>query len=214
MNTTRSPIAISLAALTSAAWAQPYLEFSVYAEADSISGMGASPAIARVGFVVNAADPTQSIIESTLRFQVNDAASVGPELSDVNITDSFFQQFINEEMTFAVAGTTTQGEQYVFNLTMAFGPPNDPDGSLEDDADLFTGWTLGTGSVNTSSDVYVLDWTPEQGFGQGRFFFTVREVPNPEPDPAPECLADLTGDGQLDFFDLSAYLQLLQAGCP
>ena len=36
-------------------------------------------------------------------------------------------------------------------------------------------------------------------------------VPDEFEDP---CLADLTGDGELDFFDISAYLNLFQMGCP
>jgi predicted outer membrane repeat protein len=36
-------------------------------------------------------------------------------------------------------------------------------------------------------------------------------IPDEFEDP---CFADLTGDGALDFFDLSAYLNLYQMGCP
>lgn len=32
--------------------------------------------------------------------------------------------------------------------------------------------------------------------------------------PEPECLADINNDGFIDFFDISAYLQLYSDGCP
>lgn len=35
-----------------------------------------------------------------------------------------------------------------------------------------------------------------------------------QPDGQPDCLADLNGDGVLDFFDVSQYLNLFSAGCP
>jgi predicted outer membrane repeat protein len=35
-----------------------------------------------------------------------------------------------------------------------------------------------------------------------------------QPNPQPDCLADLNGDGVLDFFDVSQYLNLFSAGCP
>lgn len=41
--------------------------------------------------------------------------------------------------------------------------------------------------------------------------YTVRIVEDPRIE---ECPADLNGDGRLDFFDVSTFLQLYQAGCP
>jgi hypothetical protein len=35
-----------------------------------------------------------------------------------------------------------------------------------------------------------------------------------QPNAQPDCLADLNGDGVLDFFDVSQYLNLYSAGCP
>ncbi len=35
-----------------------------------------------------------------------------------------------------------------------------------------------------------------------------------QPNAQPDCLADLNGDGVLDFFDVSQYLNLFSAGCP
>lgn len=41
--------------------------------------------------------------------------------------------------------------------------------------------------------------------------YTVRVVDDPRIE---ECTADLNNDGRLDFFDVSVFLQLFQAGCP
>lgn len=41
--------------------------------------------------------------------------------------------------------------------------------------------------------------------------YTVRIVDDPRIE---DCTADLNGDGRLDFFDVSVFLQLFQAGCP
>ncbi len=41
--------------------------------------------------------------------------------------------------------------------------------------------------------------------------YTVRVVDDPRIE---ECAADLNNDGRLDFFDVSTFLQLYQAGCP
>lgn len=35
-----------------------------------------------------------------------------------------------------------------------------------------------------------------------------------QPNAEPECNADLNNDGVLDFYDVSAYIQLFTFGCP
>jgi len=68
---------------------------------------------------------------------------------------------------------------------------------------------------NNNGEVTIIT---ENGFGVwnsnfsfGTIFVSVRIVEGP---PEPECLADINKDGQLNFFDVSAYLQLFGNGCP
>ena len=49
------------------------------------------------------------------------------------------------------------------------------------------------------------------GLITGSIHATFRYVDGP---PEPECLADVNGDGELNFFDISAYIALFSAGCP
>ena len=64
-----------------------------------------------------------------------------------------------------------------------------------------------------------VDWTPLNGFttanqtnlSQGTFSVSIRVVEDPN---SVQCDADLNSDGQLDFFDVSVFLQLYSNGCP
>lgn len=52
---------------------------------------------------------------------------------------------------------------------------------------------------------------PEGESDTGLFAFKVSEVEAPVSD---DCVADINGDGQLDFLDVSAFLQSYNSGCP
>jgi hypothetical protein len=89
------------------------------------------------------------------------------------------------------------------------GPLTDPDMSLNDDPEAFklelapiiaSTLTIPTGEVLKESG----------GFVGGGFVSWI--IPYTAPEP--ECAADVNGDGELDFFDVSAFLQLFGMGCP
>ena len=52
---------------------------------------------------------------------------------------------------------------------------------------------------------------PERESDTGLFAYKVTEVEAPVSD---DCIADINGDGQLDFIDVSAFLQSFNSGCP
>jgi len=58
------------------------------------------------------------------------------------------------------------------------------------------------------------DWReyPQNGIpNNGTILVRVSVVDGP---PEPECIADINGDGELNFFDISAYIALFSSGCP
>ncbi|MBO6513091.1 MAG: hypothetical protein JJ974_03905 [Phycisphaerales bacterium] len=63
--------------------------------------------------------------------------------------------------------------------------------------------------IELQAEFSTTTWTP--GDDNGGFIMSVRNVDGP---PMPECIADLNNDGVLDFFDVSAYIQLYTNGCP
>ena len=54
-------------------------------------------------------------------------------------------------------------------------------------------------------------WTQASGYVRGTFTYTVSTLPSPSTACSP---ADINGEGQLDFFDVSAFLSIFMQGCP
>jgi len=77
--------------------------------------------------------------------------------------------------------------------------------------------TIDSGGVlNASGGVYTLSGTigqPDAGPAQSGGVYSLEGGFWPGVSGAP-CIPDFTGDGELDFFDLSAFLTLLQAEDP
>tara|TARA_E500000318_G_scaffold42553_4_gene40704 strand:+ start:878 stop:1651 length:774 start_codon:yes stop_codon:yes gene_type:complete len=90
--------------------------------------------------------------------------------------------------------------------------------SLPDDPALYAPSDYsGSDPVSMTSGVldYIAraDWPPApSGFGNTTGTLAWSAMLYTEPQP--ECAADLNGDGVLDFFDISAYINAFQSGCP
>lgn len=115
-------------------------------------------------------------------------------------------------VVFEVGGTATvmimRGLLPAFNAAMTSLPDN-PDDYLLNSSNPNRGMSL----VRTSGPgTFVGVWTHSEGFvSGGAFTASVRAIDDPSGE---ECLVDLNGDGELDFFDVSVFLQLFAAGCP
>ncbi len=101
----------------------------------------------------------------------------------------------------------------------AGGPPTDPDGSIPDDPAAYSTWSQGTCTANSLGVNLFIIWNTVGGFDlgdDGRFFVSVREVPDPNPPMPDGCSeADLAEPyGVLDFSDVVAFLSAFSVGCP
>jgi hypothetical protein len=198
---------IALCSFPLAAHAQPFLEFTVITSGQGASGNYNS----MIRFVVDASDPDQTIIPSTL-FATSSVQS-NQSLSNESLPIQVFQFRVEDGSVFLHYNTTSGP----FNgLAVNFsegGPSQDPDESLPDDPAVYTGWTSGVANSTVDGFLYQINY--DNSFsGSGIFNLSVREVPDPNPSTEPECIADLNDDGALNFLDISAYLQLYGDGCP
>ncbi len=207
---------IALLSFSSTASAQPFLEFTFTSSGDQNTNRYYS--VAR--FVVDASDPAQTIIPTT-QTGILSLPPVGnldqlvvAEPLPVTIHD--FRVLQNGNLVIDYSINPTPGFFDAKITLNAGGPIPDPDGSFPDDPAAYTGWTDAESDADIPGMSFAGFWTSASGnfLGNCIFSLTVREVPDPNPDTAPECLADINNDGVIDFFDISAYLQLYSNGCP
>lgn len=196
-----------IAISSSTATAQPFLEFTAITSGPSATGNYNS----MVRFVVDTSDPDQAVIPGTL---FATASSPANESLAAKIVPIQMQHFRVEDGGVNIIYTSTDGS--LDGLAMIYhegGPSQDPDESLPDDPAVYTGWTSAVANSNVGGALYQLNY--DNGFsGPGIFNLSVREVPDPNPSTEPECLADLNNDGELDFLDISTFLQSYTDGCP
>ncbi len=200
---------IALCSFPLAAHAQPFLEFTVITSGPSVSANGNFNSM--ISFVVDASDPDQAVIPSTIHATSSSPANESLTAGTVAVQ---IQHFRVEDGTAALTYTSTDGS--LNGLSMIFhegGPSQDPDESLPDDPAVYTGWPSAIANSTVGGFLYQLNY--DNGFtNSGIFNISVREVPDPNPSTEPECAADINNDGKLNFLDISAYLQLYGDGCP
>lgn len=206
-------IVSAVVALSSTATAQPFLEFTVTTQQAThfTDDIGAST---YAQFVVNASDPTQSVIPGTvIGFVTTPSNTLGR--SPIEFTIDHFNTFSLPSSTFQISYSGSIPFQSV-SIDLEFASNNillDPDQSIPDDPASYNNWFIGIMDAELTTGDYSNVWFGGSGFsGDHTFSISVREVPDPNPEP--ECIADLNNDGQLDFFDVSAYLQIFSDGCP
>jgi len=98
---------------------------------------------------------------------------------------------------------------YIGNVTPAFNPKMD---SLPDNR---ADWIPDPATVNYRA-IYDLKgpwihWNSIAGYSGGFLSYSVEVLPEPSNACSP---ADMNEDGQLDFFDVSEFLQIFGLGCP
>ena len=192
---------------SSVAHAQPFLEFSISSSGDP-DGFG-FPMQTHARLVVDAADPMQQVIASSGVYGI---AVDTPKARAILITEMELSMTV-DQLTIHFFGWY-DGNFVILDLAADHAIPMDPDGSLQDNPNVYNAWNSMTCDSQFNLATINSSWNDTDGFlpaGSG-FSLTVREVPDPNEEPA--CIADINGDGQLDFFDVSAYLQLFGLGCP
>ena len=225
-------IVSAVVALSSTATAQPYIEIDVSGTLQNnetgdtylpfgmraVFDAGASPFAvgpnsvqfdAVMGEYIATNDLTTADDSNQAPFVIGSAnteyiPAVGASLTYFSSTSSYLLSF----QTGTPGGnysTEIRGTNSLFSLAMTslpdlpedyqanFGPPNFVDPRIT----VFTGdgfafWN----EISSGSDIILVK---------------IRVVDGP---PEPECIADLNNDGVLDFFDVSAYLQIFSDGCP
>jgi hypothetical protein len=200
-------------ALSSTATAQPFLEFTV-TTSGALRNDDVHNTFAR--FVVDASDPNQTVIPSTLfGSATNPSNRISNEPMELTIVE-FFADF--NDLTISYTGSSpsqvisVEMEFYTFGtsglLLQDFG------GSISDNPAAFMDWDGGESTTVVPGEELDTLWSEEFGYSinENRFSILVREVPDPNPEP--ECIADLNNDGNLNFLDISKYLELYGDGCP
>ena len=113
----------------------------------------------------------------------------------------------NRYRLFVVAG----GQSMVFDVLNALPVFNPAMTSLPDNPTQYQSAPGDPGyEVSISSPAFTAAW-PERPTDTGIFAYKVTIVPAPDAEP---CVADVTGDGLIDFLDISAFLQSFNEGCP
>ncbi len=202
----------AIAVSASVAAAQPFLEFTVMTEGEMFGLRHEACA----SFVVDASDPAQTIIPSTLAGHSPSFES-GPVVAPLNFSSSQFG-LDGGELTIQYSGASPGSSTSVF-MRLQGGPPTDPDGSIPDDPAAYSTWSQGTCTANSLGVNLFIIWNTVGGFDlgdDGRFFVSVREVPDPNPPMPDGCSeADLAEPyGVLDFSDVVAFLSAFSVGCP
>lgn len=136
-----------------------------------------------------------------------------PELHELT-TAVIEHDTINNQYLVIVDAFDMQTVSFRVTAPMGFSPsmttlPDEPVGYDVDPFQLGQMVIIHTDADDIQSGV-VWEYTGFSGLNGG-FTASVQVVDGP---PEPECLADINKDGQLDFFDVSAYLQLFGNGCP
>jgi len=221
-------VLITFATLTAAANAQPFIEFEIDATKEDNQG-NVTILNARMVFDAGAgeiATNTFALIDSEIsvhqRPYAQFAGSIEPDPNHRSYT------FDDLEQTTASVSTNLYSFNLVdnddpFSLFVGIVGPmpsiQPPLTTLPDDpADYMINPAAGISGVDI--DMQIDGQTTElDEFGNmgavinrsAAIHYTVRIVDDPRIE---ECAADLNNDGRLDFFDVSMFLQLYQAGCP
>ena len=221
MNTFAS---VALAFTASIAHAQPFIEFHIQAVVDS--QFEVLPEEFKIVF--DASEPTTPL--SLGRYSLQ-AVYVDNQQSSSNVSDSPMIAGDQTESVFASGAlfyrpSTDQLEIYAddssVTIRSVLGDFSDIASSIPDDPAAFLVDTTDPDAKMTYSNYFNegLEWTLQDGFTErssfenstGAFSVRVRVVEDPNaPEP---CDADLNKDGVLDFFDVSAYIDLYSNGCP
>jgi hypothetical protein len=206
-------IVSAVVALSSTAIAQPFLEFTVTTH-QAIQGTGDTGASTYAQFVVDASDPTQSVIPSTvIGFVTTPSNTLGR--SPIEFTIDHFNTFSLPKGTFQISYSGSIPFQSV-SIDLEFGSNEnlfDNDLSIPDDPASYNNWFVGIMDAELTTGDYDGNWFEGLGFTTDHTFsISVREVPDPNPEPV--CIADLNNDGNLNFLDISKYLELYGDGCP
>lgn len=221
-------VLITFATLTAAANAQPFIEFEIDATKETNPG-SVTILNARVVFDAGAGEI------STNTFELIDA--------EISIHQRPYAQFAGsiepdpDRWTYTLddlvqANLTLQSDSYGFGLfgdddpftllinifgsRPAMQPPLTtlPDDPAEYMVDLNAGISGVDIVLTMNGQTTELTELGNMGAVINRdatMHYTVRIVDDPRIE---ECAADLNNDGRLDFFDVSMFLQLYQAGCP
>lgn len=136
-----------------------------------------------------------------------------PETSDLVMSYSSALDQLNffivsndqEVSTFATAAFTVLSPISGFSIDMA-SLPEDPNAYL---ADLDAGGNTGYAADGHGQFLISPRWSPSNEIGE--IAYRVRSVENPASN---DCPSDLNNDGNIDFLDISAFLEGLADGCP
>ncbi len=169
------------------------------------------------------------VLTNALRWQSIKSSMVSSQgsLSDVPFQigesqDGFLYEFGDDEVVTADLTYFTVSNRYrlfvvaggqsmifdVLNASPGFDPMMD---SLPEDLSQYQSSPMDPSyQVSLSSPSFTAAY-PEGESDTGLFAFKVNGVESPISD---DCVADINGDGQLDFLDVSAFLQSFNSGCP
>ena len=197
----------------SGAIAQQFVEFHI----DVMSSRGGLEDAEQVSatMVVRANDPTQTPIPSSLAFYASKLGEIrATDALDVTVT-----RFIMgaSSISIEVEATLSTGPAVVALDLWDDGPSANENGSVPNNPNNYRGWKRGFANFETPTlESPNVVWSRDEGFGNGVFSLSVRNVPNPDP-PQPEgCSVAALAEpyGVHDFSDVVAYLAAFGAGCP
>ncbi len=198
------PALAAIALSASAASAQPFLEFSFSGSGETFSG---DLAQVSASFVIDAADPAQDVIASTIELMAfsNSPFSPAPDAPP----NASFSISSNGSLTLVCTGPVAGANTFIqLFMPGPSGAVDDPDGSIPDDPGAYTGWGAASVTAFSAAGSVSPSWNETSGFSDScdSIAFSVREVADPNP-PMPEgCSeADLAEPfGVLDFSDVLA----------
>lgn len=130
--------------------------------------------------------------------------AVNAKLTYVNSTSSY-RLIIQAGTPTGSYSTEIHGTSSLFSLGMTSLPDDPEDYQMNDGPPNFV-----TPRITVITNDGSAFWN-QIGLGSDIILVKIRVLDGP---PEPECLADINNDGFIDFFDISAYLQLYSAGCP
>ena len=137
-------------------------------------------------------------------------ATTGIDLNNPPTVDFARLQYFPNGNTIALeaADGAGIGTLTISQMPSAFHPamvslPEDPADWLPD---------MGTTEYRAQTNLpSALSWSQALGYFGGVITYTVTTLPSPSTACSP---ADINGDGQLNFFDVSAFLDIFRLGCP
>lgn len=213
---------ITLGALASTSVAQPQLEFG----ATGLVASGLGQPVTRVAFraVFDTTLPPDDtsgadIVYNAVSAEILDQTQATSGFTVTGSTDVTDEDFWITEGVSASLRILPDGSYTVevsagssmasLNHLGVVGPLTDPDMSLSDDPEAYALLLapIITSTLTIPTGVVTRDLAEFNGGA-----FTGWIIPYTAPEV--ECAADVNGDGNLDFFDVSAFLQLFGLGCP